>query len=140
MTLKGTILTGVFGAMFLFAGVGTAQAHDNNCSDRIRKEEIKLQREVRKHGSFSRQAQNRREKLLRLRQQCGDSFWGFGRDRNDRWGGRDRDRDDRWGRNDRRRDRDDRWERDGRWEDRDRDNDRRRDNNWYWDGRQWRRR
>jgi hypothetical protein len=116
MKLRGTILTGALAAVFALAGAGTAEARDN-CRERIHKEEQKLHRDVRKHGWNSRQAHNRREKIHRLRRQCGD-FFGW--------------------RNDRGRDRDDR-----RWRDRNRDRDRRdpRDRDgWYWDGRNWRRR
>ena len=112
MTLRSFFLAGAMAAAFLFAGVGTAQAR-GNCRERIQREEFKLQREIRRHGFYSRQAQNRREKIYRLRQQCGSAFFGR-RDGRGRWG-RDRDRN---GRRDWRRDRDD----------------------WYWDGRRWRRR
>lgn len=119
MRLRGIFLTGALAAAFVLAGAGVAQA--DNCRDRIQREEFKLQRDIRRHGLFSRQAQNRRFKIQRMRRQCGPSFWGWrddrghGRwDRDDRrWRNRDRDRDDR-----RRRDRDD----------------------WYWDGRRWRHR
>lgn len=122
MSLKRLLLTGAFATAFLFAGANTAEAHpDRNCGNRIRSEQNKLERDVRKHGWNSRQAQQRRIKINRLRQQCGGNFWGLWRgDRDGRWD-RDRDRDDRrWRNNDRRNDRD------------------RRDR--YWDGRQWRRR
>ena len=117
MRLRGFFLTGALGAALLFGVAATAEAHDK-CWDRINREEIKLRRDIRRHGIFSRQAQHRREKIHRLRQQCG--YWGW----NDRGRGRDRwDRDDwRW----RQRDRDDRWRRDR--------------DDWYWDGRRWRRR
>lgn len=107
MTLRGSLLTGALAGAFLLAGAGTAQAH-NTCLDRIHREEHKLQRDIRRHGALGRQAQHRREKLFRLRQQCGESrFFGNRRDRFDR---RDRNwdrREDRW--RDRRDDRFDRW-------------------------------
>lgn len=132
--LRKLFLTGVLGAAFLLAGAGTAQAdHDRNCGNRVRNEQYKLQREIQRHGYYSRQAQHRREGLLRLRRQCGISLWGWrDNDRDGRWG-----RDDRWDRNDRRGRNDRRWDR------RDRDDRGRRDrdrNGWYWDGRNWRRR
>ncbi len=129
--LKKLFLTGVLGAAaFLFAGAGTAKADRCN-ENKVRNEQWQLQRDIQRHGFFSRQAQHRREKIQRLRQQCGG--FGWNRDRDRRW---DRDRNGRW---DRDRDRDDRRgdrDRDNRWR-RDRDRDR---NGWYWDGRSWRRR
>jgi len=126
MKLRGFFLTGALGAAMLFGGVGTAQAdhrdRDRQCWNRINREEDKLHRDIRRHGIFSRQAQNRRVKIHRLRQQCGGNFFGWGDDRGRGRGRWDRDDDRRW----RNRDRDDR----GR---RDRDN-------WFWDGRRWRRR
>jgi hypothetical protein len=109
--LSGTLL---LGAALLPSG--TALARD--CSDRIRSEEIKLRRDIERHGFFSRQAAHRREKLNELRESCAREnrrfFSGRDRDRNGRWHDRDndRDRDNRW-----RRDRDD-------WRHRDRDHDR----------------
>ena len=135
MTLRRVFLMGAMAAAFAFFGTGTAQA--DNCRERIQREEFKLQRDIRNHGFYSRHAQRQREKIYRLRQQCGESFWG----NNGRWD-RDHDRDNRWRRDrDRDHDRDDR--RSWRNRDRDRDHDRDRDrnrNNWYWDGHRWRRR
>jgi hypothetical protein len=128
MRLGGFFLAGALGAALLLGGATTARAddwgrgRDRQCWNRINREEDKLRRDIRRHGIFSRQAQNRRAKLHRLRQQCGGSFWGWRDDRgrgrgrwdhDDDWRWRDRNRNDRW-----RRDRDDR----------------------YWDGRRWRRR
>lgn len=134
MSLKRVLLTGAFATAFLFAGAKSAEAHpDRNCGNRIRSEQSKLDRDIRKHGWNSRQAQQRRTKIHRLRQQCGGDFWGL-------WRG-DRDRDGRWDR-DRDRDRDRRGD-DRRWRDNDRRNDRRDDRDrryWRWDGRRWHRR
>lgn len=116
MKLRGTILTGALAAVFVLAGASTAEARDN-CRERIHREEIKLHREVRKHGWNSRQVRNRREKIHRLQRQCGSFF------------GSDRGRDRRWDRNDDRRGRD--WNRNRNRRDRD---------GWHWDGRNWRRR
>lgn len=123
MRRRGFLLAGALGAAFLFGGASTAQGDDwgrgrnRQCWQRINREEDKLRRDIRRHGVFSRQAQNRRQKIHRLRQQCGGSFFGW---RDDRGRGRGR-----WDRNN-----------DWRWRDR-RDRDR---DNWYWDGRRWRRR
>ena len=119
MKLRGFFLTGALGAALLFGGAGTAQAdhrgRQQQCWNRIQREEDKLHRDIRRHGIFSRQAQQRRTKIHRLRQQCGGSFFGW---RDDRGRGRGRwNRDDDW-----------------RWR-----NDRHRDG-WRWDGRRWRRR
>ena len=114
MRLRGFFLTGALGAALLLGGAATAEAR-GNCGDRIHREEHKLQRDIRRHGLFSRQAQHRRAKIHRLHQQCGESFFGW---RDDRGRGRGRwNRDDDW-----------------RWR-----NDRHRDG-WRWDGRRWRRR
>ena len=115
---KNAFLTATAGALLFLGAAATAKARpDRNCSARINSETRKLERDVRKHGFFSRQAQQRRVKIDRLRQQCG--FGGlFGRDRFDRrWQQQNRNRD-RWGR----------------------DNLRGRQDNWFWDGRRWRRR
>lgn len=122
MKLRGVFLTGALGAALLLGGADTAQAdhraRDRQCWDRINREEHKLHRDIRRHGIFSRQAQHRRAKIHRLRQQCGGNFFDW---RDDRGRGRGRwDRDD------------DRW--------RDRDRGRRDRDNWFWDGRRWRRR
>jgi hypothetical protein len=109
MKLRGLLFTGALATAFLLTGATTAEAH-NTCLDRIHREEHKLQRDLRRHGWNSRQVQHRRQKIFRLRQQCGSSFFGLNR------------------RNDRRWDRDDDW----RWRDRRHDRD--------WDRRRWRRR
>ena len=109
MTGKGLLLAAAAGLAFTLAGAQPARAdrydHDRrDCYRKIDKQEDKLQKEVRRHGWRSRQAQREREKLDRIRYQCGDRYgWG----RND--GRRDRDwRDDNSRRGDNRR-----W---GRWD------------------------
>lgn len=113
MKWKGVLLASAAGLMLSLAAAQPARADHRDdqrkCFDRLQKEEHKLQRDVRKHGWNSRQAQQRRIKLNRMRSQCGGNFWGNGRNdrRDDGWFGRDRrDRDRDW-RDDRRR-RDDR--------------------------------
>ena len=108
MNLRRTLLAGALVGTFLLFGSVPARAH-NTCFDRIHREEQKLQRDISRHGYVSRQAQHRRQKLFRLRQQCGTGFFGWQDGRRGRWGNRDA------------------W----RWRD-----NRRQD--WYWDGRRWR--
>ncbi|GEM_PF-1854539 len=132
--------TALVGAMLLGGALlpgATAQARD--CYDRIRDQEWKLQRDIERHGYYSRQARHDRHELGELRQSCRfegrrDRRWGGdNRQDNRRWG-RNGDRDDRerqWRRRDRRWDGDNRqdnrtWGRDG---DEDRDQDRNRDRN-----------
>jgi len=118
MNWKRNLLRAALGGTLMLGAAllpsGTAQARD--CSDRVRSEEIKLRRDIERHGFFSRQAAQRREKLNELRERCAQEnrrrfFGGWDRDRDGRWHDRDNDRD-RW-----RRDRDD-------WRHRDRDHDR----------------
>jgi hypothetical protein len=120
MKWKSVLLASAAGLLFSLGGAQSASAdhrddnrNDRNqrqCYDKIRKEQDKLERDIRKHGWNSRQAQQRRTKVQRLRSQCGGSFWGRdGRNgRDDGWFGRDRNRrNDDWRDNDRnRRDRD----------------------------------
>ncbi|HEX9759353.1 MAG TPA: hypothetical protein VGA40_00460 [Candidatus Acidoferrales bacterium] len=106
------ILLGAAAGAFLLLGTpSVAQADRNrNCSNRISSEVNKLNRDVRRHGFFSRQAQNRRTKISRMQSRCGfvgrrgrgsifdrhddrrlgrrDNRWPIFRNRN-----RDRDRD-----------------------------------------------
>ncbi len=123
MKWKGVLLASAAGLMLSLAAAQPAQADRNDrgygrddrygrdrdkCFDKVRKEQDKLERDIRKHGWNSRQARNRREKIQRTRYQCADRYgWGrYGRD--DGWWGRDRrDRDRDWRDDDRnRRDRD----------------------------------
>lgn len=148
MKLKMAVL-GIAAALVLTVGAGSAQAdRRDDCRKKINKEEDKFRDAVRKHGRFSRQAQDRRQKLERAYSECrgfginrgrDDKWWGWGRDRDrdDRWN-RDRDRDDRWnrgrddntwnrGRNNR--GRNDRWRDNNGRGNRDRNN---RNNGWFW--------
>ncbi len=135
MRLTKTLLNAALGGAVLLGGIllpsATAQARDGDdqCFQRIRNEEFKLQRDIDRHGFFSRQAEHRRAKVRELRERC--AFGHRGRFRGDG----DHDRDDRSFRNGRHRhrgdgdnDRDDRWrDRDdrgrGRWHHGDRDRD-----------------
>ncbi len=120
---RGTLLSAALGGALLlgvsFLPSGTAQARDRDdqCFERLRREEIKLDRDVNRHGFFSHQAQNDRRKIQNLRGQC--RFEG----RRFRHGDGDFDRDDR-GRH-RRGDGDgDRDDRPRHWRQRDRDHHR----------------
>ncbi len=114
---KGLLLAAVAGIAFTLAGAQPARAdhrdRQQECWRKIEKQEHKLEREIRKHGWYSRQARHQREKLAQLRYECGGRY-GRGR-YGDGWG-RDRDwrDDDRYGRDrDWRNERDRRW---GRWD------------------------
>src|SRR5712692_3979868 len=117
MNLRAALRTTALGAAVLLGGIllsgTTAQAAD--CRDRIRAEERELDRNIRRHGYYSRQAEKDRRELQSMRASCGyggRGWGGWGRRRGDG----DNDRDDR-GRNWRHRE----WERE-RNEGRDRDN------------------
>ncbi len=134
---RGTLVSAALGGALLlgvsFVPSGTAQARDRDdqCFERLRREESKLDRDANRHGFFSRQAQNDRRRIQQLRGQCRFEGRRFRRgdgdfDRDDRGrhrrGDGDGDRDDR-GRHrgwDRDRDRDDRGRHHRDW-DRDRD-------------------
>jgi len=129
-------LAATAGLLLSLAGAQPARAdygHDRReCERRIEKEEYKLEKEIRKHGWRSRQAERQREKLFRLRRECGDRN-GWGRN------------DGRYGRNgDRRDDRRDGRDRYGRWDHApdhcrvfDHHHDRDRDGRFRWGGTFW---
>jgi hypothetical protein len=77
MTRKIKLFAVILGALVMFGGAGLAQAneHDrdrnNACSRKISKEERELDRAVRKHGYYSRQANEERLELSRLQNDCG---------------------------------------------------------------------
>ena len=103
--LRKTTLTSLLLGSCLFGGVVSLQAdHRSDCEKRIRKAEDKFYKEVRKHGEYSRQAENRRRDLDEARYGCRDvannRYYDRGRDRDryydndrDRYYGRGRDRD-----------------------------------------------
>ncbi|HJY88482.1 MAG TPA: hypothetical protein VKE24_16730 [Candidatus Acidoferrales bacterium] len=112
-------------------------ARADSCRD-LSSEYRDLDRQIRRHGYYSRQADKERREIAQLRARCwGDNRgWGWGnrgwgwRDDDRRWRDRDWDRDDRrgWRRRDWDRDDDRRWWRhrdrdDDRWRHRDRDRD-----------------
>lgn len=132
MKRKWFLLAAV-GFLFTMAGAQPARADHRyerrECERKIEKQEHKLEREIRRHGFRSRQAQREREKLFHLRRECGFGYgWGRHDDRRDRdW--RDDDRyDNHW--------------RNGRWDhDPDRCNNYRhrhdRDGRFRWNGTLW---
>lgn len=145
MRLKTSLLSVALSGAVLLGGITlvstSAQARDRDrgCRD-VSKEERELQRNIRRFGFFSPQAEHDRRELARMRADCfrgnNRGFWrGDGdNDRDDRLfrNGRhrrfgddgDHDRDDRRGWLDR----DSRWHRDrDDWRHRDRDRDRDRD-------------
>jgi len=128
MNWKTSLLaTAALGGVLLFGGAAAqARDRDDKCFERMRREEIKLDRDIQRHGFNSRQARHDREKLREARERCRFERGRFDRDGDfRRHRDRDRNRDDRW-----RRDRDDRnrrrhdgdHDRDDRWR-RDRDRD-----------------
>jgi hypothetical protein len=86
---KTTLLAFALGGVLMLGGAAPAQARDRDdkCSERIRKAEENLRRDIEHHGERSRQAEKRRHQLDEARDRCHDS-----RDR-DRSHDRDRDRD-----------------------------------------------
>jgi hypothetical protein len=91
-TWKTAFLTAAFGGFLLFGAAGNASAHDfDKCQRRIDKEEWKLQREINRHGFYSRQAEHQRHELREARERCriDRERW----EREHHWRDRDRDRD-----------------------------------------------
>lgn len=120
---RTALLTTALGGAMVLGGAllpgGTARADD--CYNRVRSEQWKLERDIQRHGYYSRQARHRRERILELRAGCRNERRHDRRWDGDRW--RHRDRDDDWRRRDRDHDRDERWHR--REHDRDHDRDER---------------
>lgn len=130
MRWKANLLSAALSGVMLLGGItlvgATAQARDRDGCRDISSEERELQRNIRRYGYYSPQAQHERRELDRLRGNCwGGNRWGNNRgfwrrdgdhDRDDRRGWRDRD--------DRRHDRDRDDRRGWRHRDRDRDDDR----------------
>ena len=83
---RATFLAAALGGFLLLGSTAPVQARDRDdrCARRIHQAEEKLEKEIRRHGEHSRQAEKRRRELENARRGCrGD------RDRDDR---RDRDR------------------------------------------------
>ena len=69
---KTTLLAAAFGVYLLVGGVAPtlARDRDDKCRERIHKAEMKLRREIERHGEHSRQAEKRRYELERARESC----------------------------------------------------------------------
>ena len=99
--LRKTTLTSLLLGSCLFGGAVSLQAdHRSDCEKNIQKAEDNLYKEIRKHGEYSRQAENKRRDLDQAREGCRDvarqRYYGRDRDRyydrdRDRYDGRDRD-------------------------------------------------
>ena len=88
---KTALLTAAFGGFLLFGAAGRAEAQDfYKCQRNIEKHEWKLQREINRHGFYSRQADHQRHELREARERCWRERERWERERN--WH-RDRDWD-----------------------------------------------
>lgn len=69
---KLILLVAELSAVLLLSGAVPAQAHDrdDDCYRRIHRAEEKLEREIYRHGYYSRQAQHQRHKLQEERERC----------------------------------------------------------------------
>ena len=80
---KTTLTSLLLGSCCLFGGVASLQAdHRSDCEKHIQKAEDNLYKEIRKHGEYSRQAENRRRELEQARYGCRVvARYRYGRDR-----------------------------------------------------------
>jgi hypothetical protein len=98
MRWKTNLLSAALSGVMLLGGItllgAAAQARDRDSCRDISSEERDLQRNIRHHGYYSRQAEHERREIAQLRARCwgGNRGWGW-RDRDDRRGWRHRDRD-----------------------------------------------
>jgi hypothetical protein len=68
--MKRWLLAGL--GICLLAGVtALTRADDHDCDKRIHQAEVKLQKEIDKHGEHSPQADRRRHELEEVRRSCG---------------------------------------------------------------------
>ncbi len=80
-SLKGVIgrmalATAALSGFLLFAGASNAEAHDwEKCQRRVNKAEWKLEEAIERHGYYSRQAFERREKVREERERCFREGW-----------------------------------------------------------------
>lgn len=72
MYMNRILTAALLGGVLLIGGGVPAQARDRDdrCEQRIRKDEVNLNKAVRKHGERSRQAEKRRQELERDRATC----------------------------------------------------------------------
>ncbi len=61
------------GGALLLGGIPAAQVHNRGryCEERIRREEWRLERDIPRHGFYSRQAHRDRQRLYEVRERCG---------------------------------------------------------------------
>ncbi len=71
---KSALLAFALGGVLMLGGTAPAQARDRDdkCSERIRKAEENLRRDIDHHGEHSRQAEKRRHQLDEARERCHD--------------------------------------------------------------------
>jgi hypothetical protein len=69
MTIRKTLAAGL-AATALLAVPAFAKVHRDKCEQKYRKAEANLQQAIRKHGERSRQAEQKREQLERVRATC----------------------------------------------------------------------
>jgi U1 small nuclear ribonucleoprotein 70kDa len=91
---KAPLVVAALGGFLMLGGFSTAQARDRaqDCRTRVHKAEMRLDREIRKHGENSHQARHRREQLENARRDC-RQYLDHGRRDRDRNHDRDHDRD-----------------------------------------------
>ncbi len=70
--LRGLIVAGVIAGTLAMAPSMNAQVRRNNrCAQHIRQAEANLQKAIRRHGEHSKQANQRRRQLEKVRERCG---------------------------------------------------------------------
>ncbi|MBZ5538983.1 MAG: hypothetical protein LAN61_00540 [Acidobacteriia bacterium] len=68
---QAALAAAVLGGFFLFAGAGSAQAHDRtDCQRRVQRAAWKLEIVIERHGYYSRQANHWRHELREERERC----------------------------------------------------------------------
>lgn len=78
---KTTLISLVLSGCLLGGAVPLLADHRSDCEKRIHKAELNLDKEVRKHGEHSRQAEKRRHELENVRESCRDVDRDHDRDR-----------------------------------------------------------
>jgi hypothetical protein len=81
MLLKTVFVSTLAGGFLFFGGADTARAdHFDSCRRNVDKWEDKLERDIYRHGYYSRQANHDRHELGEAREQCERRYgdrWGF---------------------------------------------------------------
>jgi hypothetical protein len=88
MLLKTTLLAAFAGGFLLSGGVATVRADDDRCFRDVQKWEQRLDRDVYRHGFYSRKANHDRHELAEARESCEHRYGYYWRehrnyDRND---------------------------------------------------------